>query len=272
MAHSPSHIPKTIRNTSFMMATDKAAGTDDLLRNILLELQSLNRNLERRPSGAVNSLDPPVESPEGALALPESPVSTGNHSSQSQQAEKSFSAPTQEAAGEQIPPTTGENEERPVLWTKDVLPFEYVQEGDILGLFETHYCAYHWLLSPHDWLNEDDYAKPSTEVSERWCRLYSKWGVPSDGRLQLSFETDELMGMHRADPEKALQHLDQLDVLENSLGRNRCSFHIHDHILVEDKEVGHVVLFTGRPEIFFKPKTIPQTIREQNIRPWNRVM
>lgn len=114
------HFFKTSLDTNLVMAANKAVGTDDLLRNILLELQTLNRNLGIQARVASSEqADCSVPVTERALASLEQVILAEYNNTQGQR-----EASTESSASEQDPLVilSEKGDDDAILWMKNVLP------------------------------------------------------------------------------------------------------------------------------------------------------
>lgn len=256
------------------MAASEAVGTDELLRNILLELQALNRNLEKE--ALTDSAQRARRTiPEFDSRVSTSPERVNSHQSHNASAISYIDS----SQGGQSPDIANPENVEPILWMKSVLPFEEEKGKDIPGLLTSSYSAYHWRLRADDWMNKINSIAPFPAESEKWSEILPQWGIPPDGHLALSFETEVLLETCLASAtgsEQAIKNLkavrDITTMLRNS-SVGDCGVNILDRL---DNEIGNLIFcsFSFPPfkhrkwDIFYKPRITLGSTTPKNA--WDR--
>jgi len=158
--------------------------TEELLHGILLELRNLNINLRKRDELPSEPLSSAAE-----IAVQASLEALARVGIQSDKVEEKRQGDvgvdrSSSSLNQQL----------------DVGSIDADIEGDENDQDDMY--SYHWQVPVHMPGWEDTLEQPSEAICDEWSRIMPTWGIPPDGRLRLSFETNVLQQAHMRELEK----------------------------------------------------------------------
>jgi hypothetical protein len=241
--------------------------TEELLHGILLELKNLNIHLRKQNEAPPLAANGPLSSAaeiavQAALEVVERAEIQIEKVEEERQGDSEFNRSSPSVVGS---PTQ----------KLDLRPIE--SDIEVVEKDQDDVYTYHWQFPVHIQGQADILEKPSQAICDEWSQAMPRWGIPSDGRLCLSFETNILQQAYIREPAEAISSLLRTQEVTKCLSRYD---ERHRRILIVDYfDDGSSVICLSDPAATRPQECVPRTINKPLLKgeklysaPWRRIM